>query len=176
MPEEENRPIPPQEQDLVGENSLWKSLWQQPNKGAPDFVEIPPNPSDTSQPAIPHYPKGDTSAALLRLAIIRAKERMALKVSSKFVASTDDIAARWKPVEFRAISSDVGAPPSRPAEPGIRPKGRAVVNLHSSLGCRFPIGDPAHPDFRYCRAPRRDVISPYCECHHNLCYRGFPRI
>ena len=158
------------------ENPIWKSLWGLPTKSEPELIEPPPVSPEPSKPAIPHLPKGDTSAALLRLAIIRAKERLALKVSSDLVASPDDVVARWKPVEFRAVSSDVGAPPSRPAAAGIRPKERAVANLHSSLGCRYPIGVPGEPGFRFCRAPRRDIVTSYCECHHKLCYRGFARI
>jgi len=37
--------------------------------------------------------------------------------------------------------------------------------------CRWPIGDPALPDFRYCgELPRRDG-APYCEGHWLVAYR-----
>jgi hypothetical protein len=31
--------------------------------------------------------------------------------------------------------------------------------------CRWPIGDPAKPDFRYCGALRASVLSSYCATH-----------
>jgi GcrA cell cycle regulator len=31
--------------------------------------------------------------------------------------------------------------------------------------CRFPIGEPAHPDFRYCGNPKAEDKTPYCPHH-----------
>lgn len=35
--------------------------------------------------------------------------------------------------------------------------------------CRWPLGDPQQPDFRFCGEPRRQG-SPYCDAHHGLAY------
>jgi GcrA cell cycle regulator len=42
----------------------------------------------------------------------------------------------------------------------------AVVRVVAgSDGCRWPIGDPKHRDFRFCAAPRA-ASRPYCNDHH----------
>jgi len=61
--------------------------------------------------------------------------------------------------------------------------GAVPVTLHhatlatlalTSRTCRWPIGDPASPDFRYCGAlPRRDG-APYCDLHWKIAYRPTP--
>jgi GcrA cell cycle regulator len=35
-------------------------------------------------------------------------------------------------------------------------------------GCRWPYGDPRHPDFHFCGAPV--VREPYCEQHRAMAY------
>lgn len=37
--------------------------------------------------------------------------------------------------------------------------------------CRWPIGDPQSPDFRFCGAPKIDD-APYCARHARLAYAG----
>lgn len=39
-----------------------------------------------------------------------------------------------------------------------------------NTGCRFPVGDPKEPDFRFCEKPRGDRES-YCEIHHELTHQ-----
>ena len=48
---------------------------------------------------------------------------------------------------------------------------RAVLSLAPGQECRFPIGDPKHPDFHFCCAkPAHN--SPYCERHDEIVYDG----
>ena len=162
------------------ENPLWDALWKNPIKADPDFVDLPlvPLPSlPPLKPAIPHYPKGDTSAASARLAQLRALERreVHLRVPVALFPSNDALASHWKPARFRAVSGAVGALPSLPAASAPRLKESSPVRLPSTIGCRYPIGDPGTPNFRFCRAPRQSSSS-YCECHHKLCYRGFSEL
>jgi GcrA cell cycle regulator len=42
-----------------------------------------------------------------------------------------------------------------------------VVTL-APKACRWPYGDPEHPDFRFCGSPV--VAPPYCEHHHAMAY------
>ena len=46
----------------------------------------------------------------------------------------------------------------------------AILGLRNST-CRFPIGEPNKPDFRFCCAPA-DLASghPYCEAHAAIAY------
>ena len=43
------------------------------------------------------------------------------------------------------------------------------MQLRESL-CRWPLGDPATPDFRICGA-RADTGLPYCEYHAQIAYQ-----
>lgn len=38
--------------------------------------------------------------------------------------------------------------------------------------CRFPIGDPGHPDFRFCGAQKFEGLS-YCATHAKICFQNF---
>jgi len=40
--------------------------------------------------------------------------------------------------------------------------------------CRWPIGDPSQPTFRYCGAPRSSVLSSYCSEHRARSIMPFP--
>jgi hypothetical protein len=42
----------------------------------------------------------------------------------------------------------------------------------SPRACRFPLGDPAQPGFRFCGDPV--ARRPYCEQHRNIAYRPAP--
>ena len=37
----------------------------------------------------------------------------------------------------------------------------------TSTSCRFPIGDPCHPEFRFCGA-RKEIEDSYCSTHHAM--------
>lgn len=62
--------------------------------------------------------------------------------------------------------------PALPVPAVIEPEpivGVNVVQLESRM-CKFPIGDPQQPDFRYCGKPQREN-SPYCAHHAAICYQ-----
>jgi len=43
-----------------------------------------------------------------------------------------------------------------------------IVELKEAM-CRWPLGDPASPDFRYCGSPT--AVGPYCAHHGRLAYQ-----
>jgi GcrA cell cycle regulator len=43
-----------------------------------------------------------------------------------------------------------------------------IVELRETM-CRWPLGDPASPDFRYCGSPA--AVGPYCAYHGKLAYQ-----
>ena len=40
------------------------------------------------------------------------------------------------------------------------------------LMCRWPIGDPAQPEFRFCGAKKLPGHGPYCACHAGIAYQS----
>jgi len=49
-----------------------------------------------------------------------------------------------------------------------------LMELRESM-CRWPIGDPAQSEFRYCGAKKLPGAGPYCACHANVAYHGHDR-
>src|ERR1700730_14812853 len=45
-----------------------------------------------------------------------------------------------------------------------------ISELRESM-CRWPIGDPAQPDFRFCGAKKLPGHGPYCACHAGIAYQ-----
>ncbi len=45
-----------------------------------------------------------------------------------------------------------------------------IVDLLESM-CRWPIGDPTQPDFRFCGARKMPGEGPYCRCHAAIAYQ-----
>lgn len=41
--------------------------------------------------------------------------------------------------------------------------------LIEATECKYPIGDPKHKNFKYCKE-KVIIDSCYCQEHHNLCY------
>jgi GcrA cell cycle regulator len=46
----------------------------------------------------------------------------------------------------------------------------SIVELRESM-CRWPIGDPAQSEFRFCGAKKRPGEGPYCACHAGIAYQ-----
>ncbi|MCI0467333.1 MAG: GcrA cell cycle regulator [Beijerinckiaceae bacterium] len=46
-----------------------------------------------------------------------------------------------------------------------------ILELRESM-CRWPIGDPAQPEFRYCGAKKRPGLGPYCACHSSIAFQS----
>jgi GcrA cell cycle regulator len=50
------------------------------------------------------------------------------------------------------------------------PKGpKTLINLERN-DCRWPIGEPRHPDFHFCGAPKA-AGRPYCERHWRMAFQ-----
>ncbi len=65
------------------------------------------------------------------------------------------------------------APAPRPvAEEVVVPISERVgiMDLRESM-CRWPLGDPATPDFRYCGAKMQVGVGPYCTYHARIAYQ-----
>ena len=63
------------------------------------------------------------------------------------------------------------APPPAPIEPKRLPNGDYVSVLTlSNQTCKWPVGDPDDPDFRFC-GRRAENGSPYCEGHKQQAYQ-----
>jgi GcrA cell cycle regulator len=45
-----------------------------------------------------------------------------------------------------------------------------IVELRESM-CRWPIGDPAQSEFRFCGAKKLPGQGPYCACHAGIAYQ-----
>jgi GcrA cell cycle regulator len=46
-----------------------------------------------------------------------------------------------------------------------------ILDLSESM-CRWPIGDPAQSDFRYCGAKKIPGQGPYCACHSAIAFHN----
>jgi GcrA cell cycle regulator len=46
-----------------------------------------------------------------------------------------------------------------------------IIDLRESM-CRWPIGDPVQPGFRYCGAKKIPGPSPYCACHSAIAFQN----
>jgi GcrA cell cycle regulator len=45
-----------------------------------------------------------------------------------------------------------------------------IMDLRESM-CRWPLGDPTNPDFRYCGAKMQIGAGPYCLSHARIAYQ-----
>jgi GcrA cell cycle regulator len=45
-----------------------------------------------------------------------------------------------------------------------------ILDLRESM-CRWPIGDPTAPEFRFCGAKKLPGVGPYCACHAGVAYQ-----
>jgi GcrA cell cycle regulator len=63
------------------------------------------------------------------------------------------------------------APAQRPVDEVVIPISERVTIMELREGmCRWPLGDPATPDFRYCGG-RSDIGAPYCVAHSRMAYQ-----
>jgi GcrA cell cycle regulator len=54
----------------------------------------------------------------------------------------------------------------RPVVSGSVP---AIMALKTGKTCKYGIGDPRSPDFRFCMEATNDITRSYCPEHHALC-------
>jgi GcrA cell cycle regulator len=46
-----------------------------------------------------------------------------------------------------------------------------ILELRESM-CRWPVGDPTLPEFRFCGARKLPGQGPYCACHFRIAYQS----
>lgn len=63
-------------------------------------------------------------------------------------------------------------PVQRPYEDVVIPISERVtiMDLRESM-CRWPMGDPSSPDFRFCGARSAEAGGPYCSAHARIAYQ-----
>jgi GcrA cell cycle regulator len=66
----------------------------------------------------------------------------------------------------------IEAPAPQTARDVVVPMSEPVTisELRESM-CRWPIGDPAQPEFRFCGAKKLPGQGPYCACHASIAYQ-----
>lgn len=47
----------------------------------------------------------------------------------------------------------------------------SILELRDTM-CRWPVGDPAQPEFRFCGARKLPGSGPYCACHSRIAYQS----
>ncbi|HUO53544.1 MAG TPA: GcrA family cell cycle regulator [Rhodoblastus sp.] len=70
-------------------------------------------------------------------------------------------------------SRPLPAPAPRPASSEVvipMSERVSIMELRESM-CRWPLGDPASPDFRYCGAKMQIGLGPYCAHHARIAYQ-----
>jgi len=84
-------------------------------------------------------------------------------------ATTSAPAAR--PAARPAPSASPAAPAPAPVEPAVLPSGEfaTVLTLRDSM-CKWPIGDPAQAEFRFC-GRKTAGGNAYCEAHSSMAYQ-----
>jgi GcrA cell cycle regulator len=62
--------------------------------------------------------------------------------------------------------------PRRASEDVVIPMSErvSIMDLRESM-CRWPLGDPSTPDFRYCGAKMQIGAGPYCAHHARIAYQ-----
>ncbi|MCI0598729.1 MAG: hypothetical protein L0Y60_04280 [Beijerinckiaceae bacterium] len=119
-------------------------------------------------PPKPRYQKGDTTAARARLAELRAKEALGLRVPVPIgepSPSRPAVSGRKDPSDEGELVAELpvvqlGQEVRYPAS--VSSTAIAVANVS---GCRFPLGDPGAANFSFCNA--KATHGAYCECHRN---------
>lgn len=99
----------------------------------------------------------------LRVRDRKPRERKPAEVQSAISNHTGG--AQW--LSMRRIESS--AKPHAPSPRTVEPLIMRVVDLTPST-CRFPIGDPARPDFGFC-GRGAEGKGVYCATHHAIAYQ-----
>jgi len=117
----------------------------------------------------------ELNAGLTRNAVIGKVKRMGLSFLRAHGARTAAVSTAPKPqrmprpapprVSFAGSAAEVVTAALLPSEPVADGAGILDVMVALQSGdCRWPVGDPRLPGFRYCCAPRADG-KPYCAAH-----------
>jgi GcrA cell cycle regulator len=67
-----------------------------------------------------------------------------------------------------AYAAPAPAPQSEIVVPIVEPV--TILDLRDSM-CRWPLGDPTQPEFRFCGARKTPGDGPYCRCHATIAYQ-----
>ena len=71
----------------------------------------------------------------------------------------------------RGATAQFVAAAQRPVDDVVVPISERVTIMELREGmCRWPLGDPATPDFRYCGG-RSDITATYCAAHARMAYQ-----
>lgn len=108
-----------------------------------------------------------------RNAVIGKAKRLGLekpvKVGGKKVERS--LSGREKRLKNARAAAVARAPAASPTETPEPFNGGVTLDELRPGQCRFPIGDPSDPGFRFCGAK---AVGPYCEAHRSLCFRRSP--
>lgn len=70
-------------------------------------------------------------------------------------------------------AGEIFPPSRRPGRAKIKCVGITIMDL-GDKSCRYPLGNPKLPSFRYCGAKKLEM-GPYCKSHARLCYEPYKR-
>ena len=88
-------------------------------------------------------------------------------------SSNDEPTPASMPTNPVAANEPAAAPPTplppQEAAVGPRSEGVTIMELREFM-CRWPLGDPTTPEFRYCGAPASEGL-PYCPHHAQIAYQ-----
>jgi hypothetical protein len=99
----------------------------------------------------------------------QTERRAELELAAKLPTNGVIVAAPQPPSE---PSTNLAEPaPEQPPEIVELSLGEKVAAL-ASKACHWPIGDPQHPEFRFCGSSV--TAPPYCEAHRAVAYVALP--
>ena len=100
-----------------------------------------------------------------------ARPRAKTRPEDEKGAPTAPIAHGNLAVALEARPAPAPAPRPAAAEVVIPMSERvSIMELRESM-CRWPLGDPASADFRYCGAKMQIGLGPYCAYHARIAYQ-----
>lgn len=121
-----------------------------------------------------------------RNAVIGKAHRLGLKIGAGkragVSAKTSDPKPRSRKVKAKPAPKPVAPPPAPPVQMAAEaplpkaneplPESRlcTLLDLKMFGECKWPLGDPRAPEFRYCGADTLDATHVYCSGHRRLAY------
>jgi GcrA cell cycle regulator len=110
---------------------------------------------------------GRTKAPEPSIAVARPRERASARPST--VARTPLVRGNLALAVAPRLSP---LPAARPVEEVVVPISERVtlIELREAM-CRWPLGDPAQPDFRFCGIRTPGALGPYCGYHAGIAYQ-----
>ncbi len=109
---------------------------------------------------------------LSRNAVIGKVHRMNLPMRTTLSRDTNRARPKRRATNVqRVLNARIPPPHLMPVET-YKPVGKLAINELTNTTCRFPVGNPQSPDFKYCGsyAPQQ----PYCPSCAAICFNGIP--